>query len=86
MPKSLVDPQSRSQGYNCLVRELVVAKVHDLQALVTGQPCTQPCKAVLVQPYTVPLQGQAGQAAVQAEESSKQDNCVAAYVVPFQVH
>ena len=85
MFKSLVDPKSGSQGYNVQVRELVVAKVHDLQALVTGQPCTQPCKALLVQPYTVPLQGQAGQADVQAEESSKQDNGVAAYVVPFQV-
>ena len=65
--------------------ELIVPQIHHLQPLVTGQSCTQPSKAILVKPNTVPLQGQPGDAAVHAEESSKHGHCVSTYAVPFEV-
>ena len=66
--------------------ELIVPQIHHLQPLVTGQSCTQPSKAVLVKLNTIPLQGEAGNATVQTEKSSKQNHCVSTYVVPFKVH
>ena len=66
--------------------ELIVPQIHHLQPLVTGQACTQPRETVLVKPNTIPLQGQAGNADIQAEKSSKQHNIVSTYVVPFKVH
>ena len=66
--------------------QLIVPQIHHLQPLGTGQSCTQPSKALLIKPNAIPLQRQAGDAAVQAEKSSKQNRCVSTYVVPFKVH
>ena len=64
--------------------ELIVPQIHHLQPLVTGQACTQPRETVLVQPNTVPLKGEAGNAVVQTKEAAKQDNGVPTDVVPFK--
>ena len=66
--------------------QLIVPQIHHLQPLVTGQACTQPRETVLFKPNIIPLQGQAGNADIQAEESSKHHNGVSTYVVPFKVH